>query len=133
MTVSNLITDVPAEKHHPSRPLVETFNPGSPVSMEALMPVGVLPFSGVAAPRHGYGMVGVPWDGNADHMISWNVNDDYSDRDQVAAAQMLTLAETERGFLLVDPSGQLANLVKPYLAGRHADRVVEIDLGATGL
>ena len=75
--------------------------------------------------------MGVPWGGATDALVDWTVGATGSGKTWHAMSRAIALAETGRGFLFVDPHRTTVGDIKPYLAGRHADRILEIDLQAT--
>ena len=103
-------------------PVLETFYPQAP---GGLMPIGVVSDNGAER------MVGVPLGGPTDPGVDWTVGATGSGKTWHAMARAITVAETDRGFLFVDPHRAAVRAIKQYLAARHADRIVEIDLRAT--
>ena len=106
----------------PDPPNLETFNPHHPAD---LMPVGI-----VSEPA-GERMVGVPWGGPTDPGVDLTVGKTGSGKTNHSMSRIIAAAEAGRGMLVVDPHRTAVHDTKEYLAARHADRILEIDLQAT--
>ena len=109
-------------KRLPDPPRLETFHPQAPSD---LMPIGALVENGRER------MVGVSWGGPTDPMVDWTVGATGSGKTWHALSRVVALAETGRGFLFLDPHRTAVGDIKQFIGGRHADRIIEIDLQAT--
>ena len=103
-------------------PVLETFCPQEP---GGLMPIGAVSDNGVER------MVGVSLGGPAEPGVDWTVGATGSGKTWHAMARAITVAETGRGVLFVDPHRAGSAALKQFLAAHHADRILEIDLQAT--
>ena len=112
-------------KRLPDPPLLPTFDPHSSECLHELMPIGILSEEGEDR------MVGIPWGKNVDALFDWTVGASGSGKTWHAISRVVTLAETGRGFLFLDPARTAVKDIKEYVAGRHADRILEIDLQAS--
>ena len=106
----------------PDPPSLATFDPRSP---GGLMPIGIVSEGGRDR------LVGVPWGEATEALVDWTVGATGSGKTWHATSRVIALAETGRGLLYLDPHRTAVGDIKPYLAGRHADRILEIDLQAT--
>ncbi|MDE0600169.1 MAG: type IV secretory system conjugative DNA transfer family protein [bacterium] len=111
-----------AGRRLPDPPRLETFSPQAP---GGLMPVGVIGEGGTER------LVGVSWGGPTDALVDWTIGASGSGKTWHALSRVVALAETGRGFLLLDPHRTAVRDVKRFLGARHAGRMVEIDLEAT--
>ncbi len=109
-------------KRLPDPPRLETFHPQVRADV---MPIGVLSENGQER------MVGVSWGGPTDPLVDWTVGATGSGKTWHAQARAITVAESDRGFLFVDPHRAAVAALKQFLAAHHADRILEIDLQAT--
>ena len=109
-------------KRLPDPPKLETFYPQAPADR---MPIGVLSENGQER------MVGVSWGGPTDPLVDWTVGATGSGKTWHALTRVVALAETGRGFLFLDPHRTAVGDIKRFIGGRHADRILEIDLQAT--
>ena len=92
------------------------------------MPVGVVSEQGRER------MVGVGWGGDTEALVDWTVGATGSGKTWHALSRALAVAETAgRGFLYLDPHRTAVWDLKGFLAARHADRILEIDLQATNM
>ena len=103
-------------------PVLETFHPQARADV---MPIGLLSENGQER------MVGVSWGGPTDPLVDWTVGATGSGKTWHAQARAITVAESDRGFLFVDPHRAAVAALKQFLAAHHADRILEIDLQAT--
>ncbi len=106
----------------PDPPRLATFDPRSP---GGLMPIGIVSEGG------GDRLVGVPWGEATEALVDWTVGATGSGKTWHATSRVIALAETGRGLMYLDPHRTAVGDIKPFLAGRHADRILEIDLQAT--
>ena len=90
-----------------------------------MMPVGFVSESG------GERMVGVPLGGDTDALVDWTVGATGSGKTWHALSRVVALTEVGRGFLYLDPHRTAVWDIKRFLAARHGDRILEIDLQAT--
>ena len=109
-------------KRLPDPPRLETFHPQAPSD---LMPIGVLSEDGQER------MVGVSWGGPTDPLVDWTVGATGSGKTWHSVSRVVALAETGRGMLFLDPHRTAVGDIKRLIGGRHADRILEIDLQAT--
>ena len=105
----------------PDPPVLETFDPRAP---GRLMPIGVVSEKGRER------LVGIPWGGDTDASVDWTVGATGSGKTWHATSRVIAVAEAGRGFLYLDPHRNAVVDIKRYLAARHADRILEIDLQA---
>ena len=110
-----------AGRRLPDPPRLETFDPYAPGSV---MPIGVV------SERSSDRLVGVRWGGDTDPFVTWTIGATGSGKTFHALAQAIALAETDRGFLFLDPHRTATRDIKQFVS-RHADRILEIDLQAT--
>ena len=113
-------------KRLPDPPVLETFDPRSSDCLKRLMPIGVLAEEGRER------MVGVPWGSNIDALFDWTVGGTGSGKTWHALSRVATLAETGKGFLFLDPARTAVKDIKQFIGARHADRILELDMQATG-
>lgn len=115
-----------AAKRLPDPPQLETFDPRSSDSLKRLMPIGIVTEEGRDR------MVGVPWGATTDPLFDWTVGGTGSGKTWHALSRVATLAETGKGFLFLDPARTAVKDIKQFVGARHADRVLELDMQATG-
>ncbi len=116
------IAKVTAARRLPDPPRLKTFNPYSPAET---MPIGMV------SERAKERLVGVGWGGSTDPLVDWTVGATGSGKTWHALSRVIALAETGRGFLFLDPHRTAVRDIKQFVAARHADRILEIDLQAT--
>ena len=116
------IARVTATRRLPDPPRLVTFNPHAPGQV---MPIGVISEGGKER------LVGVLLGGDTVAVVDWTIGATGSGKTWHAQSRVIALAEIGRGLLYLDPHRTAVADIKPYLAARHADRILEIDLQAT--
>ena len=109
-------------KRLPDSSALATFHPRAP---GGLVPIGVVSDNGTER------LVGIPLDQPTDPWVDWTVGATGSGKTKHAESRMIALAETPRGFLLLDPHRTAVHSIKQHIAARHGHRILEIDLQAT--